>query len=331
MAETKIIRQPLEKKINSDPLGPLALCGKRLGVCDDPLHHQKVCPDCLCIIKKSNEEAETESDSSNKQLALFPELAEGLRAVPNTIARSALFKVADKRIPRKHIDRKKPEIIAALKGISMKYSGPDLRQDDEDVLLEVYRICREAGRIDDVPFIARQMLTTIKWNDDGKSYDRLKLILGYLSDGNMQVQTAREWFNGKLIRKIKARDKMSKDPGSREYRVWLEPEIARLFEAWTAIDFEQRLSLHSALAKAIHSHLSTHDDPYPYSVELWKTLSGSNTKTVWKFRQQLKTALNELVKVGFLQAWNIDKKRDLVHVVRAIRPDPRQIKLSSGK
>ncbi len=330
MAIKKTTKQSREKKIDrSDPMGPIALCGKRLGVCDDPLHHQKICSKCIRIIKKDEEEYE--KDFSNKQLMLFPELPESLRAVPNTIVRSALFRVTDKRIPRKYIDRKKPEIVAALKGISMKYSGPDLRQDDEDILLEIYKICHKAGRIDDVPFIARQMLMAIKWNDDGKSYDRLNLILGYLSDGNIQVQTTREWFSGKLIRKLRARDKNKKDPGSREYRVWLEPEIARLFAAWTAIDFEQRLNLHSSLAKAIHSHLSTHDDPYSYSVNLWKTLSGSNTKALFSFRQQLKIALNELVKAGFLQAWNIDKKRDLVHVVRAVRPDPRQLELPSDK
>ena len=248
MAETKITRRLTGKKISrSDPMGPIALCGKRLGVCDDPLHHQKVCPDCFEVIRKDEEEYE--KDSSDKQLMLFPELATSLRAIPNTIARSALFKVADKRTPRKYIDPKHPQPIAALKGIKITYHGPELRQDDEDILLEVYRICRTTGSIDGVPFVARKMLTAIKWNDDGKSYDRLKLTLKYLSDGNITVETGREGFFGKLIRKAKWRDKSKKDQGTREYRVWLEPEIARLFTAWTAIDFEQRLSLNSSLAK----------------------------------------------------------------------------------
>ncbi len=312
--------------MEEDPLGPFALCGKRLGYCDDPLHHQKICPDCIEAIRKGEEEYEKES--SETHLILYPKLHKELRAIPNSIARSALFKVADKRAPRGYINLKMAQPVAALKGIKITYSGPELRQSDEDVMLELLRICNDAKSIDGVRFVARRVLVAIKLDDQKRNYDRLKLSMSYLKNGNLTIETENVGFSGSLIRKFTWRDKQKKkDSSAREYRVWLEPEIARLFKFWTSIDFTQRLRLRSSLARAIHTHMSTHDNPYPYSVRLWRTLSGSSIKTLKHFRAELKKALEELVKVGFLKAWRIDDT-DLVHVDRA---DPRKLELPSGE
>jgi hypothetical protein len=72
-----------------------------------------------------------------------------------------------------------------------------------------------------------------------------------------------------------------------------------------------------SLAKWLHSYYVTHRNPYPIKVASIRELCGSSTKALYKFRQALGQALNELKKVQFLKEWKIDKK-DLVHVKRVL-------------
>jgi len=47
-----------------------------------------------------------------------------------------------------------------------------------------------------------------------------------------------------------------------------------------------------------------------------RKLCGSATRDLSKFRQLLRSALDELKSVGFISLWHIDSKTDLVHVTR---------------
>ena len=72
------------------------------------------------------------------QLPLWPN---DLRGIPNAFARSALFNVANARKgERSNVKRLE---IAALRGISITYTGEELRQDDEDVFLQLLHIARD--------------------------------------------------------------------------------------------------------------------------------------------------------------------------------------------
>ncbi|WP_267872825.1 plasmid replication initiator TrfA [Burkholderia cenocepacia] len=98
----------------------------------------------------------------------------------------------------------------------------------------------------------------------------------------------------------------------------MEPEIVALFsdDDYTRLAREQRQRLRYELSKWLHTYYHTHAVPFAHSVRFLHRQCGSQTKELFHFRANLKKALDELVKEGFLVSWTIDKS-DLVHVVRA--------------
>ena len=74
------------------------------------------------------------------------------------------------------------------------------------------------------------------------------------------------------------------------------------------------------LALWLHGFYATHAAPYPLTVAYLHKLSGSQTKQVWKFKQNLTKALRDLEAIGAIEAFEI--VGDLVHV-RTV-PSPSQ-------
>ena len=69
----------------------------------------------------------------------------------------------------------------------------------------------------------------------------------------------------------------------------------------------------------LHGYYASHDKPYPVKVAYLQKLSGSQTKDLKKYRQNLKKAHDDLVKVGLIRNnWHIDDN-DLVHVEKVSR------------
>jgi hypothetical protein len=92
---------------------------------------------------------------------------------------------------------------------------------------------------------------------------------------------------------------------------------------WTAVDWEQRRKLkRKPLALWLHGFFSSHAEPFPMSVEHYRILSGSQTKEKWKFKQNLKTALEELKTVKAIVSYRFED--DTVHVVRVPSPSQRR-------
>ena len=95
----------------------------------------------------------------------------------------------------------------------------------------------------------------------------------------------------------------------------INPKLAAFYgpTQWTQIDWEQRQRLRGKpLALWLHGFYASHAAPYPLRVEYLHKLSGSQTKQVWKFKQNLTQALEELAAVGAIQAFEI--RDELVHV-----------------
>lgn len=88
----------------------------------------------------------------------------------------------------------------------------------------------------------------------------------------------------------------------------LNPKLSKLYQAgWTAIDWEQRQRLQrKPLALWLHGFLASHAQPYPLRVESLMAWSGSRTKEVRKFKQNLKAALDELKGVGAVNGYELN-------------------------
>lgn len=249
------------------------------------------------------------------QLPIWPEQTRG---IPNALARSALFNVANMRKGER--DYLKRHTVASLGGISIQYTGSELRQDDEDVFLQITHICRVQELGTEVRFTAFSMITELGWTRNSGSYKRLVDCLDRLKASSLSVTVdmpdGRVNYTGSLIRSFRWRE-ASEDLPLRVWSILLEKEILALFQPsnYSRVDWKIRLSL-PPLAKWLHSFFHTHQTPFPMKVETLHKLTGSKIAEMRKFRYKLRLALEELVEKGFLASAKIDPRTDLVIVVR---------------
>lgn len=246
------------------------------------------------------------------------------RAMPNAFARSALFNVANLRKgDRENFKRRE---IASLENLTINYTGEELRQDDEDVFLQILHLFRglEVGEV--VKFTAFSILVELGWTKNSRSYQRLIDTIDRLKASSVGITSTmpgvQQNFSGSLIRTFRWREE-GHNVQLREWEIRLEPEIVALFKGtdYSRLDWAIRLKL-PPLAKWFHSFYHTHQHPLPYKVETFQRLTGSDFNELRKFRAALKKALELLVEVGFLKSYRVDPQTDLVHVVRAVlRPE----------
>jgi hypothetical protein len=264
--------------------------------------------------QKSSEEQEPQG--TDGVLIQLPVWGENRRGLPNDLGRSALFTVRHKRIKRAHLTG---TLITSIGDVEIKYTGEELRQDDEDCWLHLLHLARLQPLGTTVTFSARSMLLALGWGTDKSAYDRLHRCIDRLSSNTVHItQITKEKkrnFSGSLIRSFEWEEKNN---NRYNWCITFEPRIMSLFGhvCYSQLAWEQRKQLGS-LAKWLHSYYVTHRNPYPIKVASIRELCGSSTKALYKFRQALGQALNELKKVQFLKEWKIDKK-DLVHVKRVL-------------
>lgn len=247
----------------------------------------------------------------------LPAWADSQRAAPNEVVRSALFNARNRRTPRQYL---RSHVVALIGEGRITYTGEELRQDDADVWMQILHLARCQPLGEWVEFTAHELIGTLGWPNSGQSYTRLKECLTRMTATALAVQSQRLGLGASvsMIRKFEWKD--SQGRRRERWRVWIEPEIKTLFGDlhYTLLDWERRRCL-GPLAKWLHAFYGSHAQPYPVKVETLRQGSGSGVGTLRKFRQSLKSALRELVAVGFLDDWRVDSA-DLVHVVRAGKP-----------
>ncbi|WP_158597835.1 plasmid replication initiator TrfA [Noviherbaspirillum saxi] len=240
-----------------------------------------------------------------------------VRGLPNPLARSALFSVARQNEPRQHL---KERPITSVKGVEIFYTGEELRQDDEDVFLNLVHLARSQPLGHEVSFTAYSMLKSMGWPTSSPSYERLRLCILRLTANAVEIRfdagSGKRGYGGTLVQEF-----TFKDETDRQWKVRLNPKLITLFgaDAYTQLDWRQRLKLRSPLAKWLHGFYFTHREPFGYKVETLKGLCGSSAQQLYHFRNGLKKALDLLVEQGFLKSWKIDSMTDVVTVVRASR------------
>lgn len=244
----------------------------------------------------------------------LPLWADARRGVPNDLVRGALFTVGNSNVRREY---RKNAIVATLGNIEITYHGEELRQDDEDVFLQLVHMARLSPLGETVEFTAHSLLKALRWPTNSRSYTRLRETINRLNATGLEVRNERRGYSGSLLRDFAWKDDETGE-SARTWKVRLEPAIVALFGsvAYTQIDWEQRLGLGN-VAKWLHSFYYTHRTPLPMKVDTIHRLCGSATKDLSKFRQLLRHALEELVEKGFLEEWAIRPKTDLVYVTRA--------------
>jgi hypothetical protein len=261
---------------------------------------------------KKEKEAATPETPQNEpkppaQIVHLPLWPEPTRGAPNDILRSALFAA----IQGKGREFLKQRLIAAYDGIQIKYTGEQLEQSDLDVWEHVLHLARQHPLGTVCHFKGGAFLKAIGRSTGKKDYRWLDGVLSRLTACEVRIER-RGFIHGRGL--IIAHDT---DTKTRLYKVSIDPDTATLYAAgWTAINWQQRQALRrKPLALWLHGYYATHAKPLPLKVDTLRSLSGSKTNALRKYRQQLRKALNELKAIGAIASWQIDAA-DLVIVDR---------------
>lgn len=220
------------------------------------------------------------------QLPLWPE---PVRAVPNSVLRSALFAVGgtSKGKQREHLESVE---IAAVNGVTVHYSGARLDQSDLDVWETVLHAVRQQAMGDKCRITAYSLLKLMGKTDTGGEREQLKRRISRLVGATVEIQTERYSYIGTLIRDA-AQDKRTK-----EWVIEVNPKLRPLFapDQFTQVQWAVRQELgRNQLAKWLHGFYSSHAKPHPIKAEKLLHLAGSaNKRSGWT--QEIRKALTAI-------------------------------------
>lgn len=279
----------------------------------------------------------------NAVSSLRPTWGDDKRAVSKQLARSALFRVADPRRPREHF---REERIASWVRTEIRYSGEELRQDDQDVFMQLVHVMRKQELGNVVVVFGSEMLQALQWSDSQEQYDRLFQCIRRMLEGTVWVwnpdNRGTKLYGTHLIQsvegidadaeekeKLRAEGKLTEEeerltPARTIWRLHLDRSLANIMtdDSLTLVDWVRHLSL-TPMAKWFHVFYSTHREPYAMSPKLFKELSGSKQKNLATFRQRIHKTLNELVEKRFLESYDYNAENDTFDVKRVPEPSPR--------
>lgn len=239
------------------------------------------------------------------QLPLWPG---AVRAVPNGLLRSALFG-AIRKGRRRFMER---EVMAALEGIELRYTGQRLDQSDLDVYECILHLARCQPLGTPCHVTAYTLLKLLGRTVNGKNRQTLHSQIVRLSAGAVELKHGRYVYIGSLI------DEAFKDEKTHEWVIVINPRLANLYakDSFTLVQWGERQALAGQpLAQWLHGFYSSHAKPHPIRVETLMRLSGSENRSLRDYRRELREALNALAGVtGW--TWEIEVPSDLVYVYK---------------
>jgi len=241
-----------------------------------------------------------------------------IRCLPNEILRSALFNAKNRNQPRRYLKNESIAIIDRSAGI--KYTGEELRQNDQSVWLQMIHLAKGLPVGAPIEFTAYSMIKALRLTTSKPSQghvDRLRESLTRMQATALSVHSKRlrHGISLSMIPKFEWRDEAT-GIGLPKWRVSIAPELVDLYGVnyFTHLQLAQRLDLPSGLATWMHGYLASHKKPFPISLQTLRDGCGCTTVNSSKFKQMVGTALTELVRVDFLKtAWI---KSGMVHTER---------------
>jgi hypothetical protein len=251
-----------------------------------------------------------EEERLESGVVYLPTWREDRQGSPNSFLRSALFAAIQSK---DRLDLKMAEIFSQ-QGVSVTYTGEQLNQEDMTVWLALVDIVKKDPLGKECKFTANGMLKHMGSVIGGSGHECLRRSILRMMACAVVVETDTYTYGGNLIHNFVI------DKGTKLYKLTLNRHLIKLFgdDDWTAIDWEQRKQLkNKPLCLKLHEYYSSHETPYPVSLEFLSDLTGSENKQKADFKRKIRTALEGLVKIGFLKSWSIEN--DIVNVKRTYK------------
>lgn len=258
--------------------------------------------------------AKAEESLKVAQLSL-PFWEEGTRRIPNELVRSALFNARNRNKKRTYL--RDADIVVVGDG-SIKFTGEELRQYDEIIWLELIHLSRGQAAGDIIEFTPYSFCKAVQWPINNGSYERLRASLVRMQASSLSVFSKRlkSGISMSMIPLFTWQDELGAP--LKKYQVTIAPQLVQLLgdNYFTQVEWQQRLALPTGIATWLHGYLASHRAPFPIKIETIYKGSGATSEDMTSFRRQVKAALEKLVKIGFLNSYEIDNG-NLVHVTRS--------------
>lgn len=256
---------------------------------------------------KSRKAKEPQAKQKSGELVQLPLWPEPARGVPNSTLRGALFAAVQGK-GRQYMKR---EILASQNGVTIRFTGWQLDQSDLDVWEQCLHLARMHPLGTRCDFTAHAFLKAMGRSTGKYQHEQLKEEFSRLTACAVEITQDQKTYFGSMV------EGGVRDEISGRYVINLNPQMITLYGPgmWTAIDWQQRHQLaRKPLALWLHGFYASHAEPFPLKVATLHELSGSQTKRLRKFKENLKSALYELQEVGAITAYEIEG--DLVTVYR---------------
>jgi TrfA protein len=267
------------------------------------------------IQERCLELAEVTRQRESAQVIQLPLWPEGKRGTPNSFLRSALFAAIQSK-DRIYLEE---VILASQQGITVKFTGKQLNQEDMTVWMALVDLSRQHPLGTEYSFTAYGILRHMGFDDGGDQRERFHTSIKRLTDCTVRIETSQIEYGGHLIEEYKV------DKDTKHYKIILNKKLIRLFDKndWTAINWEQRKQLRrKPLASKLHEYYSSHEFPKAISFEFLYRITGSQNRQLADFKRKVKAALDELIKISFLESYKIEG--NLVTVKRGYEATAKQ-------
>ena len=200
------------------------------------------------------------------------------------------------------------ELLAAQDGITIRYTGWQLTQSDLDVWEQGLHLARTQALGTRCRFTEKGFLQALGRQSGKSGRDWLRSAFARLAGAVVELTQGSRTYGGTLL-------EFYRDEDTGRTVLEINPKLAPFFgrSQWTQIDWEQRQQLRGKpLALWLHGFYATHAAPHALTVEYLHKLSGSQTKRLRKFKENLTHALRDLETAGAIRDFEI--RDNLVHV-----------------
>lgn len=252
----------------------------------------------------------TKQEMKDAQMSLFDiaPWGDSMRALPNDYARSALFTVRNKRVPRAALQNHPLYTIGSDTKIT--YTGVELRaEDDELIWQQVMEYSKRCQLGEPVTFTFYELCKDVGWSINGRYYKKAEECLSRMQASAMQFESTRI---GRLesLSLISRFSVVDRGKTTSRCQVIIDEEMVVLFagDHYSRFIWDKYRKL-SPIARRMFDYFSTHKEPFPIKLESFRLMCGSESTRPKKWREQVSSACEELSKTDLVShAWVAEGK-----------------------
>jgi hypothetical protein len=227
------------------------------------------------------------------------------RCLPNDCIRSALFTAKNRNVARRSMFREKIYHLHEDSGVSIIYTGTELRaEDDELVLMQILHYAKKTPLGERVVFNATDLLDAIGWQRNGDSYTHLRDCLTRLKATELVVENKKRYGKSGSMSLIGDYESAGDNILDKKmYRIVVSPKLMVLFagDSFTAHEWHSYRSL-SPTARKLADYIESHKKPFPLSLTQFKCMCASTTGRLADWRKQVKSACLGVEEAGIAES-----------------------------